>query len=125
VDRELDMEYLALVKLVHLMQISHGDPITTKRQDEIMNRYERRRHASLERKHKIVSIEPATLDGFRWHQRADPSNPNYLLIEMRLPNGGMPPAKFTGAEARDRLVQWAASITAQAAAAMEGSKSVE
>jgi hypothetical protein len=42
-----------------------------------------------------------------WTQRADPKDPGFALIEIRLPNGGMPSASYEGASAFDRIRRFA------------------
>lgn len=47
--------------------------------------------------------------GTRWTQRADPSDPRFALIEMRIPNGGQPEASYRGLDAADRITRFCAA----------------
>jgi hypothetical protein len=38
-----------------------------------------------------------------WRQGADPKDPRFVRIEIRIPNGGMPPASYEGDGAFDRI----------------------
>ena len=36
------------------------------------------------------------IKGYRWSQRTDPSDPRFVLVEMRFATEGMPEAEYEG-----------------------------
>jgi hypothetical protein len=63
-----------------------------------MNREKRKAAASMNRDY-LKKMQSGT----RWSQRVDPDDPDHVLIEMRIPNGGMPEAYYEGDAAHDRI----------------------
>jgi hypothetical protein len=76
-----------------------------------MNRHERRKQAAISRAdvNRLVS-------GARWSQRPDPEDPEYALIEFRMPTGPnrMPEATYVGDEAMARMHRFGSGFLAGA-----------
>lgn len=68
-----------------------------------MNRHQRRAQASASRHAFKAGVGS---EGSWWKQRVDPADPRFVLIEMRIPNGGMPEAEYFGVDARDRIARF-------------------
>lgn len=57
--------------------------------------------------------------GIWWSQKADPADPRFVLVEMRMPSDGGRPVRLTGLAARDELERFCRKRLADIAAQSE------
>lgn len=67
-----------------------------------MNRHQRRAQRAQARNAPADS----PVGGTCWKQRPDPADPRFVLIEMRIPNGGLEAKSYAGLDASDRILRF-------------------
>jgi len=76
-----------------------------------MNRKQRRRAAAQSRKQPAVGptrlfVPDELKPGIGWEQMIDPDDAEYILIEARIPKGGMQPGSWADKEAFMRMFEF-------------------